>query len=409
MTNSRDITVLRDLAKQYMDICHKPAQDERRELWRRQNSLERTRVLVLCNWLAAWHEAPEATPQCEDPFFRPYETWLRQRIFQDWIGDDNIAEPWVTVRASVVGPPHSPWGVPYGRIQPGVHGGAWKNDPPLRTEADLEKLTVPAHVIDEEATARNVARLQEAIGDIIEVAVDRAPLWSGWHADLSTDLGYLRGIDQFMLDMMDNREFLHRLLAFMRDGILKAQQEAEDAGDWSLANHNNQATPYCRELEAPRPNALGVKRSQLWVFMAAQEYTLVSPAMHEEFMFDYQRPIMEQFGLSAYGCCEDLTQKMPQLRKIRNLRRVGVTPVADVAKSAEAIGDEYVYSWRPNPTDMICCGFDPDHIRKVVRIAMEATRGCHVDITLKDVQTIENEPERLRRWVEIVRSVTDDY
>lgn len=97
------------------------------------------------------------------------------------------------------------------------------------------------------------------------------------------------------------------------------------------------------------------------------------------------------------------------LRKIPNLRRIAVTPVADVAKCAEQIRDDYVFSWRPNPSQMICCGFDPDLIRRVVRDAMDASKGCHVDITLKDVESVQGRPENLREWVKLVRSITDDY
>ena len=47
--------------------------------------------------------------------------------------------------------------------------------------------------------------------------------------------------------------------------------------------------------------------------------------MHEEFLFRYQLPIMEQAGLVAYGCCEDLTCKIDMLRQIPNLRRIAVS------------------------------------------------------------------------------------
>jgi hypothetical protein len=78
-------------------------------------------------------------------------------------------------------------------------------------------------------------------------------------------------------------------------------------------------------------------------------------------------------------------------------------------KCAEQIQQDYVISWRPNPSDMICCGFDPDHIRKVVKETMESCKGCHVDITLKDTQTYQNEPDRGIKWLKIVREITDNY
>ena len=87
MSGSSDIRILRDLVKQYLEICSKPIQDERRDLWRRHNSLQRTRPLIYVRWLAAWHEAPESRLQCEDPLFRHHETRLRQEIVREvWWG-----------------------------------------------------------------------------------------------------------------------------------------------------------------------------------------------------------------------------------------------------------------------------------------------------------------------------------
>jgi len=407
--DARDIEIVRDLAKRYAEIAARPVQDERRDLWRRHNSLERTRPLVYMRWFAAWNEHPESNLQCEDPFWQGHERFLRMHIVQDWIEDDFIIEPWITQRAAVRMPPHGPWGVPYNRIRPAEPGGAWLYDPPVKRFEDIEMLASPHHVIEEEQTRINVERLQDAVGDILTVDLDRSPAHTVWHADLSTDLAYIRGLEQIMWDMSDNPEWLHRLLAHMRDGVLTVQDEAEEAGDWSLSSHQNQAEPYARELADPAPNSGPVKRNDLWVFCAAQEFAQISPAMHDEFMFQYQMPILEHFGLVAYGCCEDLTEKMDMLRQLPNLRRIAVVPVADVARSAEQIGTDYVFSWRPNPADVMCCGFDPKLIRRIISEGMEASRGCHVDITLKDVQTIEHEPWRLREWVRIVRDITDEY
>lgn len=409
MPHSDDVRILRDLAKQVADLAASPVQGERRELWRAHNSFERTRPLIICGWEAAWPEHPQAANQCEDPFFQNYETVFKRAIFRETLGDDTILEPWATVRAAVVSPPNGPWGVTHSTTHSGVQGGSWKHKPPLQELSDLDKMVVPRHEINEQATAASVTKLQEAIGDILPITVDRSPLWTGWWADISTALFYLRGLDQFMLDMSDNPQWLHQLLSFMSEGILKSQDEAEAAGDWSLINGGNQAMCYSRELPDPAANVYGVQRAQLWDFCAAQEYALVSPRHHDEFLLQYQLPIIEKFGLSAYGCCEDLTRKIDMLRQIKNLRRIAVTPMADPAKCAEQIGTDYIISWRPNPADMICCGFYPDKIKRLVREAMEAMKGCHVDVHLKDVQTVGKQPELLREWVRIVRAITDEY
>ena len=120
---------------------------------------------------------------------------------------------------------------------------------------------------------------------------------------------------------------------------------------------------------------------------------------------------MAPFGLVAYGCCEDLTRKIDKVRKIPNLRRIAVSPMADVKQCAEQLGDECVFSYRPSPSDMVGYGFDEDRIRRILRRDLEACRGngCHVDITLKDVETVQNDPRRVRRWVEITREVVDEF
>ncbi|MFW6437931.1 MAG: hypothetical protein ACOCZ7_02860 [Armatimonadota bacterium] len=407
--NERDIDIIRELAVQYAEIAAQPIMDERRDLWRRHNSLKRTRPLVYMRWFAAWQEHPQSQLQCEDPFWQAHERFLRQHIVQDEIADDYVIEPWITQSATKVLPDHGRWGVPYNRIRPKEPGGAWLYDPPVKKLEDIEKLAEPHHVIDEDATARNIERLRSAVGDILTVNVDRTPAYWGFAGDISTDIAYIRGLEQLMWDMADNPEWLHRLLSHMRDGILRVHEEAEAAGDLSLTSHINQAQPYSAELPDPAPNSAPVKRKDLWMFCAAQEFAQISPAMHDEFMYQYQMDFLKPFGLVAYGCCEDLTNKMDMLRQLPNLRRIAVVPRADVAKSAELIGTDYVFSWRPNPADVMCCGFDREKIRRIIREGMEASKGCHVDITLKDVQTIEHEPWRLREWVQIVREITDEY
>jgi hypothetical protein len=168
--------------------------------------------------------------------------------------------------------------------------------------------------------------------------------------------------------------------------------------------------PYARELPDPSPSEDPVKRSQLWGYMAAQEFTLISPQLTDEFMLQYQIPILEKFGLSAYGCCEQMDQKIELAKKIPNLRRIAVTPRSDPRTCAENIGTEYVASWRPNPAETVCCGFDADRIRTLVRGAKEAFdgNGTVFDVCLKDIQTVENQPERLRNFVRIVRDVCND-
>ena len=85
-----------------------------------------------------------------------------------------------------------------------------------------------------------------------------------------------------------------------------------------------------------------------------------------------------------------------------------MTPFADVRACAEQIGSDYVCSWRPSPADMVAYGHDEDRIHRTVREARDVFRanGCRFDVCLKDVETVQHEPERLRTFVRVVREET---
>lgn len=134
--STTDTTILRDLAKRYLDICHKPVQQERRDLWRKKNSLatreskkqKPIRPLIYVRAFA-WGELPESRCVCEDPFYRPYENFLRHALFWDTFDDDSIFEPWVTLRARYRS---SGWGLSGKRDYPAAPRGAFKVDYPIK-------------------------------------------------------------------------------------------------------------------------------------------------------------------------------------------------------------------------------------------------------------------------------------
>ena len=70
---------------------------------------------------------------------------------------------------------------------------------------------------------------------------------------------------------------------------------------------------------------------------------------------------------------------------------------------AENLGDRYVYSMKPNPSDLAMDTFDDDHVRKNLRDALDTTRHCRVEVIMKDCHTIGRDPQRVIRWTRIAR------
>lgn len=412
-TNIDDRSVLRDLASQYAEIATCPEQERKRRLWSEHFSLRSTRIPILATF--GMHNVwcreifADSRMRCSDPFFRAYERMLRMQLFQHReVCDDSIADPWIPMRAHMISDPVGLWGVPETMRKSAVEGGAAAFDPPLKSWDDMVKIRMTHHAVDEEATARDLERLAAVFDGILPIDVNRTPVYTGFRADISTTLAKLRGLEQLMLDMYENPNALHRLLAVMRDGILTNNLEAENAGHFALTSGQNQAPSYAADLEPPRPNSGPRSRRDVWGFCAAQEFALISPAFHQEFLLQYQKPIYESFGWVHYGCCEDLTRKIDLLREWKNVRSIAVGPTADVRRCAESIGTDFVISWRPNPTDMVCAGYDEDRITRMVRNTLDVCRGTYLHIHLKDVETLEGDTARLGRWVRRMRSLTAD-
>jgi hypothetical protein len=407
---SGDIAIIRDVARRYAELVARDSNAERRSLWRRHNSLERVERVPIHIRAFAWSEMPEATLQCTDAALRSAERHMRMALKRASFKDDTMFESWVPVRAAQVLPGEGSWGPGIRWTENRAEGGAGVHDAPLKSLEDIEKVIPAPHRIDEQRTSRRLNRVREAIGDIVTVVADRAPIYCCPAADISNDVAMLRGLEQILWDMYDHPEWLHRLLGIMRDGILENQRGAEAAGDWRLLNHDDQAVSYARELPDPSADESPVKRRQLWGRFAAQEFTSVGPAQWDEFMLRYQEPIMANFGLVTYGCCEEMSSRIPLLKRVPNLRRIAVTPVSDAAKCAELIGDQYVASYRPSPADMVSYKWDGQRVRKILKrdLAAFKANNCIVDITLKDVETVENDPDRVAKWVQVARHVCEE-
>ncbi|MCL1887877.1 MAG: hypothetical protein FWF96_03275 [Kiritimatiellaeota bacterium] len=406
MTTNHDITILRELAQRYAEIAALPVQEEKRKLWADHNSLKPTRVPIIAAfgmWNVWCREVfGDANMKCEDPFYKWFERHFRMALFQHDVGDDSIQEPWVPIGVPLKGLENGLWGVDDSLFKPKDWDGfAGRYNPPVKTWDDVAKLVQVRHETDEEAGNRNLDKLASAIGDILPIDVQRAP--AHIFGDVSTSLAKLRGLEEIMVDMYESPRELHQFLAFLRDGILANHQQAEDAGHFTLTCARNHQPAYAHDLEPMKPNSGPRKRKDIWGVCAAQEYTLVSPAFHDAFMYQYQIPICEKFGLVHYGCCEDLTEKITMLRQLKNLRSIGVAPLANVRRCAEQIQRDYVLSWRPNPTDMVCCGYNEERVEKIIRKGVDDATGCVMHINLKDIETLEGDNTRLKRWVRKVR------
>lgn len=396
---------IRDLAKETLEYALSDEMNRRRKLWTHHNSLEFTRPPVYVRAIPFHEFLDKNELKCENPALRNLETNFLLNRYRMRLYDDTIIEPWMVVRAQLKSSPSGVYGLP-AHLSDKVPGGSAKFMPTIIEEEDIEKLHVMDYEVDEEVTNRRFDFLNDLVGDILPVEVDRqGMLCSMWANDISTVLAQLRGLEQIMWDVYDRPEWFHRLLSFMQSKILLHMEQTETANAFKLINHQNQAMPYAKELPLPEAGKEPVPQKMLWGYMAAQEFTTIGPGLFKEFMFDYQKPILERYGLVAYGCCEDLTHKIQIIKTLKNLRRIAVSPFANVKQCAEQIGSDYVLSWRPNPSTAVSFGVDEDFVRQELRKAFDIfdANNCVFDITLKDVETVSGDENAIINWTKIVR------
>lgn len=393
--------LLRSLAGKVAELATRPIEQQKRQLWLDHNALRPTRPIVFCDPETSWNEIiPPDSLTCHHSLARAWEFHLRREIF--WgtkMKDDRVIMPFFDI-AHVHDEPD--WGLVEHRIETsGMERTAYTWDAPVQTESDWDRIHAPVLRVDYVSTDRLLNLAGELFGDLLQVRL-KTQWW--WTLGMTWTLIRLRGLETFMYDLTEHPTFVHRMMATLRDGTLAMIDVLEKAGllglNWDGTYVGSGGYGWTEELPSSKFNAAPRTRD-LWGFAESQETVGVSPRMFEHFIFPYQLPILEKFGLNCYGCCEPLDKRWKVVQRIPRLRRVSVSPWSDRALMAENLSDRYVFSFKPNPTDMAMDFFDEERIRANLRRDMQLTRNCRLEVIMKDVTTMLHDPSRAIRWVEI--------
>lgn len=395
-------TTIRALARRVREIALEPVHATNIQRWKNLNALKPGRPLIRCNPpVSAWKEMlPDRLFVATDPFLRRLEMDLRMRIYQsEHLPDD------LPLTACV----HVPLVQTVSDWLDGTSAAQGKGC--VLEPANLDQMREPVLIIDREQSRTDLEIVQELVGDILDVR-QGVPFGSskGWGESLIDELVRLRGLEQLCLDFYDDSAFVHAAMAFMRDGILRLLDQYEREQALFLNNEDNGigscGLGHTDELPGQPWDAAHLVTRNLWGYAMAQELTVASPAVLEEFILPYQASILERFGLTCYGCCESNDHKWGIIKKqIPRLRMVSVSPFSNHEIAAAELQDKYVYVWKPHPA-AITTGFDEVAIRAELERVFTITRGCRVAVSLADTETLEGDPGRLGRWIEIARQAS---
>ena len=396
----KDRDILKNLAVRVREISDRPVEKEKRKLWTDHNMLKTKSPVIFCDPENGWNELITADMiECSGELAKKWEMVLRKEIYwAEFIRDDKVIEPYFDIGYTFT---DNGWGINT-RFRGGAGGSyTWEN--PIKDKQDVEKIKYPEIYIDHETTEETTGLADEVFGEVLEVRLT-GKWW--WTLGLTMDLAFFRGLENIMWDMIDNPEMMHSLMKILSDGTLKKIDFLESN---KLLSSNvdkyvgSGGFGYTEELPGSDIKNRDLTPGDMWGFGESQETSNVSPQMFEEFIFQYQLPILQRFGLNCYGCCEPLDSRWHIVKNVPNLRRVSVSPWSDLARMAENLQDSYIFSMKPAPSDLAVPRINQDAIRNKIRSALKITGGCVLEILMKDNHTLGNNPENLISWVRIVR------
>lgn len=401
-----DRSVIRELAKKYKEIAALDVQKENEKLYRALNGLHPVRPVVLMDEIP-WNQlegAKELALQCTGERERRLEEYMRRQLYRwnhfrcDMIVEDYI--PW---------PRHIEIGSFGIDVQADILAYDNKNSvvshrysDQIPDEEAMNKLHVPEITIDQAADREDEEWLNGLLGDILPVkmtALAYANFFEPWD-----NLAQWRGAEPLLWDLADRPEFMLALVRKITDIRLELLDKVEAMDLLDNTSPYLHSTPgLTDELPGTIENGR-LTRKNVWGRGAAQIFTTVSPAMLDEFEITFAKEFFAGFGLVYYGCCEPLDKRIDIVRQLPNLRKISITPWADVDNGAAQIGRDFVMANKANPAYLAADSLNEELIKRETRRTLEACKrnNTPVELVLKDISSVNYHPENLDRWAEIV-------
>ena len=424
MISLKDRNTVRGLAAKWMDFAALPVMTERKRLWKAVHDLKAERPVILVE--PAWIEGFVADGEvvCQDPFLRSVEKSMRITLRQaEELGDDVVIEPCYRLGWKMR---FSDYGVPVEiRSAIGKEASiAYSFSFPIATPEDIRKLKLRTFAVDRETTGRLKETLEEVMGDILPVKVGNYDPFAyefdvGEYGDLGFNGNFFFGLTWQVYRFIGNHgllywvydapEAIHKLMSYMLADRLAVFEYFQREGLLASNTDNQMAGPrsYGYVSDLPQPDGQGkVALKDLWGWAESQEAANISPGMYGEFVLPYLAKLSEKFGLVYYGCCERVDDRLEMIiDAIPNLRSVSVSGWSKLAKTAELLGKKYVYSRKPTPAHISGPNPNWDLLQKDMQDTYAAARDCNLEILFRDVYTIHGDRSRLRRWVDMTRSI----
>lgn len=403
MISQKEREILRELAKLQLETAHSEKNKARVALWKRHNALRGERPVIHIELDTFERELLEPKLRCTDPLARRLERDLYRAFFNltelddDWVVPDYFAVEQETY--------FFPFGYEITRTSASNAGegavGHRFNYVVEDLGSDFEKLGASRFGVRREEALAYQQAAQEVFGDILPARVTMGCLG----AVPTQQVVHLMGMEAMCYAMYDDPELFLQMMDRLAEDYISFFREMERQGlllPTTGFERLNQGTK-CFTDELPSHGPLTTR--QVWGFMDSQESVSISPQQFGTFMFPCYQKIGALFGLLSYGCCEPVSAVWEYVKQFENLRKVSVSPWCDEAFMAEQLrNSSVIYQRKPSPNYLgVGKTLDEEAFRAHIRTTLQTAAGCRLEITQRDVYTVNGDIDKVRRYVQIIR------
>ncbi len=405
--SQKDRETLRTLAARYMTYALSDKNNEKRELWRALNNMNMQKPMITIDQMP-WHELDvDGSLVCtvENPYFRGVEWNLRSEIYKwEHLPADMVLNPYIILSRPIS---NTGFGLSTRRLAHDSTGNIQSHlfEDQLEEMEDVEKIKTPVIGIDREAEAEIVATAKDIFDGSAPVKLGGIMLHSGiWDS-----ITFWKGVESCYIDLLDRPELIHAIMDRFTNAFIAQIEQINELGLYDItSNICHCSHTFSDRLPSADCNPDHPTTYDGWTFTMAQLFTSVSPAINEEFEVPYISKILSHFGSVYYGCCERLDDRIDIIDRMPNIRKISCSPWSDREHFASVLPKKYIMSNKPNPSYLAESTFDEEVVRADFRrtIAAAKANGLGLELLLKDISTVKNDPQRLWRWSEIALEET---
>lgn len=405
--NLKDKEILRNLAKKQIELASSEKIQKLYSDWRDHGSFkEGSRPMITVELATFANEIIPPLIKCENDLARGIEWKLHSNMVNHTLfNDDSIVKDYFDLSWATS---FIPFGIEIKKesaqdIKSDNLGHHFTSQI-VDLQEDFHKLKTSNYALYRDNTLNYKNIVSEIIGDILPVKI-------AGHSQticLTQNIVHIMSMENIFTAMYDYPDEFKKMMDMLTtdylsffDFLEKENVLSETTNDQWLGQGS-----YCftNELSNKKERFL---TKDIWGYMDSQETVSISPEMFEEFIFPYYKKLADRFGLISYGCCEPVDPIYENcISKINNLKKVSISPWCNEEYMGEQLKDKkIIYLRKPSPNYLgVGENLDEVEVKKHIDKTVKSAKGCQLEFSQRDVYSVNHSPDKVKRYVEIIRS-----